>query len=57
VLDLLASDPASLSSIRDPADGWRVHVADSLSGLELITAARTRSRDSRQAVSGMPTMR
>ena len=40
MLDLLASDPASLSSIRDPADGWRVHVADSLSGLELITAAR-----------------
>jgi len=39
VLDLLASDPASLSSIRDPADGWRVHVADSLSGLESITAA------------------
>jgi 16S rRNA (guanine527-N7)-methyltransferase len=38
VLDLLASDPASLSSIRDPADGWRVHVADSLSGLELIKA-------------------
>ena len=39
MLDLLATDPASLSSIRDPADGWRVHVADSLSGLELITAA------------------
>jgi len=39
VLDLLATDPTSLSSIRDPADAWRVHVADSLSGLELITQA------------------
>jgi 16S rRNA (guanine527-N7)-methyltransferase len=36
VLDLLASDPASLSSVTDPADVWRVHVADSLSGLELV---------------------
>ncbi|MQA73006.1 MAG: 16S rRNA (guanine(527)-N(7))-methyltransferase RsmG [Solirubrobacterales bacterium] len=35
VLDLLAADPASLSSIRDPEEAWRVHVADSLSGLEL----------------------
>jgi 16S rRNA (guanine527-N7)-methyltransferase len=36
VLDLLASDPASLSSVTAPADAWRVHVADSLSGLELV---------------------
>jgi 16S rRNA (guanine527-N7)-methyltransferase len=36
VLDLLASDPASLSSVTDPAEAWRVHVADSLSGLELV---------------------
>ena len=35
VLDLLGSDPASLSSV--PArDRWRVHVEDSLSGLELV---------------------
>ncbi|HEX2129813.1 MAG TPA: 16S rRNA (guanine(527)-N(7))-methyltransferase RsmG [Solirubrobacterales bacterium] len=41
VLDLLASDPASLSSVRSPADAWRVHVADSLSGLALVgTPAR-----------------
>ena len=39
MLDLLATDPASLSSIREPAEGWRMHVADSLSGLGLITAA------------------
>ena len=36
VLELLASDPASLSSIRDPSRAWTVHVEDSLSGLELV---------------------
>jgi 16S rRNA (guanine527-N7)-methyltransferase len=36
VLELLAADPASLSSVRDPADVWRVHVEDSLSGLDLV---------------------
>jgi 16S rRNA (guanine527-N7)-methyltransferase len=36
VLDLLAGDPASLSSVRRPTDAWRVHVADSLTGLDLV---------------------
>ena len=36
VLDLLAAAPASLSSVRDREEAWCVHVADSLSGLELI---------------------
>ena len=36
VLDLLARDPASLSSVRDPEEAWRVHVMDSLSGVELV---------------------
>jgi 16S rRNA (guanine527-N7)-methyltransferase len=36
VLELLAADRASLSSVRDPADAWRVHVEDSLSGLDLV---------------------
>jgi 16S rRNA (guanine527-N7)-methyltransferase len=36
VLDLLATDPASLSSVRAPAEAWRVHVEDSLSGLDLV---------------------
>ena len=36
VLALLAADPASLSSVRDPRRAWRVHVEDSLSGLELV---------------------
>jgi 16S rRNA (guanine527-N7)-methyltransferase len=34
VLELLAADRASLSSVT-PQDGWSVHVADSLSGLEV----------------------
>ena len=36
VLELLAADPASLSSVRSPEDAWRVHVEDSLSGLESV---------------------
>ena len=40
VLELLARDPASLSSITDPDEAWRVHVADSLSGLDLVGEPR-----------------
>ncbi len=43
VLTLLAEERASVSSVRDPEEAWRVHVADSLSGLEvaeLASAAR-----------------
>jgi 16S rRNA (guanine527-N7)-methyltransferase len=36
VLALLADDPASLSSIRDPRRAWEVHVEDSLTGLDLV---------------------
>jgi 16S rRNA (guanine527-N7)-methyltransferase len=35
VLELLAADPRSLTSVRDPAEAWDVHVADSLAGLEV----------------------
>jgi 16S rRNA (guanine527-N7)-methyltransferase len=35
LVELLAADAAAPSSVRDPAQAWRVHVADSLSGLEL----------------------
>jgi 16S rRNA (guanine527-N7)-methyltransferase len=35
VLDLLATERASVSSVTDPQRAWRVHVADSLTGLEL----------------------
>ena len=34
VVKMLAGDPGAPSSIRDPEEAWRVHVADSLSGLE-----------------------
>lgn len=35
VLELLEVERASVSSVTDPARAWKVHVADSLSGLEL----------------------
>lgn len=35
VLDLLAAERASVSSVTDPDRAWKVHVADSLSGLEV----------------------
>jgi 16S rRNA (guanine527-N7)-methyltransferase len=38
VLELLASDPASLSAIRDPQRAWTAHVDDSLSGLDVVGA-------------------
>ncbi|MEK6271855.1 MAG: 16S rRNA (guanine(527)-N(7))-methyltransferase RsmG [Actinomycetota bacterium] len=35
ILDLLAEERAAPSAVRDPAQAWRVHVADSLTGLEV----------------------
>jgi 16S rRNA (guanine527-N7)-methyltransferase len=35
VLELLARERASVSSVTEPGRAWRVHVADSLTGLEL----------------------
>lgn len=35
VLDLLAAERASVSSVTDPARAWRVHAADSLTGLDV----------------------
>jgi 16S rRNA (guanine527-N7)-methyltransferase len=35
VLELLENERASVSSVTEPGRAWRVHVADSLSGLEL----------------------
>src|SRR5882672_5450365 len=34
VLELLETERASVSSVTDPQRAWRVHVADSLTGLE-----------------------
>jgi 16S rRNA (guanine527-N7)-methyltransferase len=33
VVDLLAAEPSAPSAVRDPDQAWRVHVADSLTGL------------------------
>jgi 16S rRNA (guanine527-N7)-methyltransferase len=35
VLELLAGDPRAPSSVRDPERAWKVHVADSLAGLDV----------------------
>jgi 16S rRNA (guanine527-N7)-methyltransferase len=35
VLELLAEERASVSSVTEPGRAWRVHVADSLTGLEI----------------------
>ncbi len=43
MLELLASDPRSLTSVRDPAEAWRAHVADSLTGLEVPALSEARS--------------
>jgi 16S rRNA (guanine527-N7)-methyltransferase len=43
VLDLLADEPASVSSVREPAAAMRVHVEDSLDGLR-VPALRSASR-------------
>jgi 16S rRNA (guanine527-N7)-methyltransferase len=40
VFELLAADPASLSSVRDRERARRVHLDDSLSGLELVGSPR-----------------
>jgi 16S rRNA (guanine527-N7)-methyltransferase len=42
VLELLAAARAAPSAVRDPDEAWRVHVADSLTGLEVeaLQAAR-----------------
>lgn len=39
---LLIADPRAPSSVREPADAWRVNVADSLTGLELGPLAGAR---------------
>jgi 16S rRNA (guanine527-N7)-methyltransferase len=40
VLELLAEERASVSSVTEPERSWRVHVADSLTGLEVPQLAR-----------------
>jgi len=57
VLGLLAAERASVSSVTDPSSAWRVHVADSLSGLtvdELRTAAKIADIGSGAGFPGLP---
>jgi 16S rRNA (guanine527-N7)-methyltransferase len=42
VLELLATEQASVSSVTEPDRAWRVHVADSLTGLEFEQLAKAR---------------
>jgi 16S rRNA (guanine527-N7)-methyltransferase len=42
VLELLETERASVSSVTDPRRAWRVHVADSLTGLEFEQLATAR---------------
>ena len=43
LLDLVATEPASITSVRDPARGVDVHVADSLAALEIETVRDART--------------
>jgi 16S rRNA (guanine527-N7)-methyltransferase len=57
VLDLLAVERASVSSITEPQRAWKVHVADSLTGLELgplATASRIADIGSGAGFPGLP---
>jgi 16S rRNA (guanine527-N7)-methyltransferase len=57
VLDLLADERSSVSSVVDPERAWKVHVADSLSGLEvaeLRVAAKIADVGSGAGFPGLP---
>jgi 16S rRNA (guanine527-N7)-methyltransferase len=57
VLELLAEERASVSSVTRPSDAWRVHVADSLTGLqvkELRDATRIADIGSGAGFPGIP---
>ena len=54
VLALLAADPRSLSSVREPNRAWEVHVSDSLAGLEVDDLARAAAIADLGAGAGFP---
>lgn len=54
VLDLLAADERAPTTVRRPADAWDVHVADSLSGLEVPELARAMAIADIGAGAGFP---
>jgi 16S rRNA (guanine527-N7)-methyltransferase len=54
VLELLASEPRAPSSVREPAEAWRVHVADSLAGLGFAELSQARTIADVGAGAGFP---
>ena len=54
IVAMLAADERAPSSVRDPDAAWRVHVADSLSGLELEPLAAARRIADVGAGAGFP---
>ncbi|MDQ3729733.1 MAG: 16S rRNA (guanine(527)-N(7))-methyltransferase RsmG [Actinomycetota bacterium] len=54
MLELLAADHRSLSSVTDPAEAWRAHVADSMTGLEVSALARAETIADLGAGAGFP---
>lgn len=54
ILDLLASEPASVTSVRDPLKAADAHVADSLTGLGLDVVQRARRVADIGSGSGFP---
>lgn len=54
IVELVASEARAPSSVRDPREAWRVHVADSLSGLEVDGLREARSIADVGAGAGFP---
>jgi len=54
IVELLAGDRSAPSSVRTPEDAWRVHVADSLSGLEVDSLRAARAIADVGAGAGFP---
>ncbi len=54
MLELIAADPRSLTSVRDPREAWRAHVADSLTGLEVPALCDARTIADLGAGAGFP---
>ena len=51
---MIADDPRSLTSVRDPAEAWRAHVADSATGLEVGELAAAEAIADLGAGAGFP---
>jgi 16S rRNA (guanine527-N7)-methyltransferase len=54
LVDLLGSASSAPSAVREPSEAWRVHVADSLSGLEFEELTRARRIADVGAGAGLP---